>query len=125
MHFKPDPNFNPPNHEARVFAAMEGDMVVDTSQFRIASLKGHLIHDVKFGFGILGELEAGGTFDVERREIGHHEWQITESHIHVQGHELLFKNISEQEDDVKSKFKRLPEHLSLRAAEQRLLKEDR
>ncbi len=124
LHFKPDPNFHPPNHEARVFAAMEGDMVVNTSQLRIASLKGHLIHDVKFGWGILGDLKAGGTFDVERREIGHHEWQITESHIHVQGHELLFKNISEQEDDVKSKFKRLPGDISLRAAEQRLLKQD-
>lgn len=122
LHFKPDPNFDPPSHEARVFAAMEGDMVVNTSQMRIASLKGRLIHDVKFGFGILGDLKAGGTFDVERREIGHHEWQISESHVHVNGHELLFKSISEQEDDVKSRFKRLPADISLRAAEKRLLK---
>lgn len=123
LHFKPDPNFHPPNHEARVFAAMEGDMVVNTSELRIASLKGHLIHDVKFGLGILGELNEGGTFNVERRDVGQHIWIITESHIHVQGHELLFKNISEQEDDVKSKFKRLPAALSLHAAEKRLLEQ--
>jgi hypothetical protein len=102
---------------------MEGDMVVETSQLRIASLKGRLIHDVKFGLGILGDLKEGGTFDVERREIGHSEWQITESHIHVQGHELLFKKISEQEDDVKSKFTPLPENIPFDAAEQKLMKQ--
>src|SRR4029079_9954094 len=30
LHFKPDPQFRPPDMEARVFAAMEGDMAVDT-----------------------------------------------------------------------------------------------
>jgi hypothetical protein len=123
LHFKPDPNFHPPTWESRVFAAMEGDMRVDTAQHRIVSLKGRLIHDVKFGGGLLGELEAGGTFEVERRETGKGEWQITETHVHIQGHALLFKSISEQEDDMKSKFKRLPDNISLADAERELLAE--
>lgn len=121
LHFKPDPDFHAPNREAKVFSAMEGDMEVDTASHRIASIKGRMVHDVKFGFGLLGRLKAGGTFDVERRETGHGVWQITTTHVHVHGRALLFKSISEQEDDVKSQFEELPGDISLQQAEKKLL----
>lgn len=121
LHFKPDPNFEPPDLEARVFAAMEGDMAVDTQQLRIASIKGRLIRDVLIGYGLLGRLNAGGTFNVERRETGNQIWQIAETHVHIQGHALLFKTISEQEDDVKTQFKQLTNDPSLQQAERELL----
>ncbi len=121
LHFKPDPNFHPPDLEARVFAAMEGDMLVDTRQHRIASLKGKLIRDVKILGGLLGSLDAGGTFDVERRQTGNGVWQITETHIHIQGHALIFHSISEQEDDVKSDFKPLPPDITMQQAKNDLL----
>ncbi len=121
LHFKPNPQFRPPDLEARVFASMEGDMAVQAHQLRIASLKGRLIHEVKIFGGLLGNLDAGGTFDVERRETGPGIWQITETHVHFQGHALLFKNISEQQDDVKSRFRELTGELSLQQAEGDLL----
>jgi len=121
LHFAPDPRFHPPSYEARVFAAMEGTMTVDDAQHRIASLRGRMIHDVKFGFGLLGDLRAGGSFDVERRETGNGVWQITETHIHVAGRALLFKSISDQEDDVKSKFKEIPQNLPIKKAEKLLM----
>ena len=123
LHFKPNPNFRPPDLESKVFAAMEGDMGVDTRQLRIASLKGRLIRDVLIAGGFLGRLDAGGTFNVERRETGSQVWQITETHVHIQGHALLFKTISEQEDDVKSEFKQLDGNVSLQQAEGKLLAE--
>jgi hypothetical protein len=121
LHFKPSPSFRPPDREAEVFAAMEGDMTVDGAQHRIASLKGRLVHDVKFGGGLFAELEAGGSFDVERREVGKTVWLITETHIHIQGHALLFKSIAEQEDEVKTKFQQLPEDVSLQQGEKEIL----
>jgi len=121
LHFKPNPQFDPPTWEARVFAAMAGEMAVDNSQHRIVSLKGRMIHDVKFWHGVVGVLHSGGSFDVERRQVGGNEWSITETHIHIQGHALIFKSISEQEDDVKSKFKELPAHMSPSGAENMLL----
>jgi len=81
LHFKPDPAFHAPNYEERVFAAMEGEMIVTDEQHRIARLKGTLIHDVKFLGGLLGYLNAGGTFDVKRSETGKGLWQITDTHI--------------------------------------------
>jgi hypothetical protein len=123
LHFQPAPGFHPPDREARVFASMEGDMTVDDAQHRIVSLKGRLIRDVKFGGGLFATLKAGGTFDVERRETGKTIWQITETHVHIEGHALLFKSISEQEDDVKTRFKALPDNLSFQQAEKELLAE--
>ena len=123
LHFKPDPQFHPPDLEARVFSAMEGDMAVDTEQHRIVSLKGRLIHDVKIGGGLLGNLDTGGTFDVERRETGKSIWQITETHVHIRGHALIFKTISEQEDDQKCNFKQLSKDVSMQQAESELFAE--
>lgn len=125
LHFTPNPNFRPPDLEAKVFAAMEGDMAVDTAQLRIASLKGRLIHDVTIAGGWLGRLYAGGTFNVERRETGDKIWQISETHVHIQGHALIFKTISEQEDDVKTEFRQLNGEPSLQQAAGELMKEQK
>lgn len=114
--FTPDPNFEPPSMEARVFAAMAGEIIVDKKQKRMETIKGRLIRDVKFGFGILGRMDEGGTFNVERREISPGIWAITESHVHINGRALLFKTIGEQDDEVKSEFRRTPPATTLEQA---------
>ena len=121
LHFRPDPSFHAPTWESRVFAGMEGDLVVANAGHRIESLRGKLIHEVKFGWGLFGALEPGGSFDVERRQLAHGIWQITETHVHIQGHALIFHTISDQEDDVKSKFEPLPANITLEQAEQKLM----
>lgn len=124
LHFKPNAQFKPPTWEARVFAAMEGDMQVSKPEHRIMSLKGRLIREVKFCGGICGNLSSGGTFNVERRQTGAGIWQITETHVHIHGTALLFKNISEEEDEVKTQFHQLPGNISLEQAEAELLKQN-
>ena len=37
--FKPNPSFHPPSHEAKVFAAMEGQIIINTKQHRLAAEK--------------------------------------------------------------------------------------
>ena len=121
LHFEPNPQFSPPTWQSRVFAAMGGEITVNDAQHRIVSLKGHLLHDVRFWGGLLGDLQAGGWFDVERRRLPNGDWQITETHVHIQGHALIFRTITEQEDDVKSKFTELPENIDFDQAEKDLL----
>lgn len=124
LRFVPNPRFSPPTREAKVFSAMAGEMVVNNGQMRIQSLRGKMLRDVTFGWwGILGRLDAGGTFDVERRETGKGLWQITRTHVHISGHALLFKTISEQEDDVKSDFTELPENTTLEQAAQEAMRQ--
>jgi hypothetical protein len=116
LHFKPDPQFKPPTREARVFAAMEGTMVVDAEQKRIKELKGKLTRDVNFGYGLLGKLEKGGTFEIERQQIAPRIWAITATHVHIHGHALIFKSIGEEQDEVTSHYHPTPPSLSLDAA---------
>jgi muramoyltetrapeptide carboxypeptidase LdcA involved in peptidoglycan recycling len=58
-------------------------------------------------------MDRGGTFNIERRQLSSGIWQITESHVHINGKALLFKNIGEQEDDVKSEFQQMPQDMTL------------
>lgn len=53
LNFKPNPNFQAPSLEARVFHGMRGEMTVNIKQERLVALNGHLIEDVNFGFGVL------------------------------------------------------------------------
>lgn len=122
FHFQPNPDFNPPSRQARVFAAMEGDLTADNQQHRIQKLKGVMIHDVNFGWGLLGSLKKGGWFEVDREQVAPGIWQIYETHVHIQGRALLFKTISQQEDDHKSSFTRLPDDMTLQQAGEEVMK---
>ncbi len=102
LHYVPNPAFKPPTIESRVLAAMEGDMVIARDGDRIKSLRGKLSHEVKIGYGLLGKLDQGGAFDVERRPVAPGHWQIVENHVHIGGHALLFKNISQNADEIKT-----------------------
>lgn len=119
LRFRPNPEFSPPDSQSKVLSVMGGQMLVAHNGNRIASLRGTLTDDVKFGLGLFGKIEKGCTFNVERRELAPGHWQITETHVHIGGHALLFKTIGQQEDEVKTEW-----HLStapdLRSALQQL-----
>jgi hypothetical protein len=113
LHFEPAPTFHPPTREARVFSAMAGDMVVDNQQHRICRMKGHLLHDVTFGGGLLGRLKERSSFALEQQQVGPGYWELTQIHVHLEGNALLFKSVSLQQDDKRSHFQTVPETLSL------------
>ncbi len=105
LRYVPNPAFRPPDMQSRVMGTMAGDVIVARAGGRIRTLRGTLSQDVRIGFGILGKIDGGGTFDVERREVAPGHWQITETHVHIGGHALFFKSIGEQEDQVNDNFK--------------------
>jgi hypothetical protein len=113
LHFVPNPAFHPPTHEARVFAAATGELVADNHQHRIRSVHGTLIHDVTFGGGLLGRLKQGGSFAIEQQQVAPSFWQLILIHIHLDGSALLFKSISFQEDDDRSRFTRQQDSVTL------------
>ena len=119
LNFRPNPNFNPPDMQSRVLGIMAGELIVSKDGHRIRTLRGKLTDDILIGWGILGKLNRGGTFDVERRVVGDGRWQITETHVHIGGHALIFHTIGQQEDDVKTDWKPSTAH-TLMEAEQML-----
>jgi hypothetical protein len=105
LSFRPKPDFNPPDMQSRVMGAMSGQMIIARNGNRIRTLRGKLSYSVLIGFGLLAKMYKGGSFDVERRQVGEGHWQITETHVHIGGHALLFRTIGQQEDDVKTDWK--------------------
>jgi len=120
LRFSPDPRFRPPDHAAQVFHHMEGVVMVDSEQQRLAAIDGKLTSEVKFFGGILGHLEKGGTFNVEQKEVAPRIWELSVMHVHMNGKALLFKTIDVQEDETYSDFKAVPPDTSLEQAAQRL-----
>jgi hypothetical protein len=116
LHFEPAPKFHPPTREARVFSSMSGDLVADNAQHRVCSIQGHLTREVTFGGGLLGKLKEGSSFSLEQEQVGQALWQLTEIHVHLQGTALLFKSVSLQEDDQRSRFAQEDSSVSLNHA---------
>jgi hypothetical protein len=116
LKFTPNPTFQSPSLEARVFHCMEGEMTVDTKQERLVTLNGHLMDDVKFGFGVLGHLDRGSTFEVGQTEVIPGHWEMTALHVDMKGKALLFKTIGLQMTENHSDFHRVPDDLTLEEA---------
>lgn len=117
LSFRPNPDFNPPSREAKVFHSMAGTVVVDPKSRRLVGISGQLIRDVNFGWGIFGTLHKGGTFDVKREEVAPGIWKETLTDVHISGHALFFHTISEQQHEVRSRYQRVDANISpVRAA---------
>jgi len=116
LSFRPNPNFVSPSREARVFHNMEGEMWIDEKQERLAALNGHLVDDVKFGGGLLGHLNKGGTFGVRQAEVAPGHWEMTMMNVDMKGKVLLFKTISVQQTENHSDFHRVPDELPMTQA---------
>src|SRR3569833_1932128 len=116
MSYEPNTDFTPPSMESRVMSAMSGKMVVSKPAHRIKSFTGRLMQDVNIGWGLLARIRAGSNFDVQRREVAPGLWQITETHVHVDGHALFFKTIGQQQDAINSDFTIVPPATTLEQA---------
>lgn len=116
LKFRPDPKYKPPSNEAKVFHSMQGVLLIHAKQRRLARLRGELISDVKFGFGILGKLQKGGSFEVVQSEVAPQAWEMSLLDVHISGRALLFHTISEQQHEIRSQFNPVPSGLSLAQA---------
>jgi hypothetical protein len=117
LDFRPDPAFVPPTMESKALQSMAGTILVDPQQKRLAHLNGRLVENVNFGFGILGRLAKGGTFEIERTQVSPSHWKTHLVDIQVSGRMLLFKTISKQQHETRSDFEPVPKDLDVRQAE--------
>ena len=121
--FKPNPRFQPPDREGKVFHAMEGSIWLDTKQNRLAQIDGHLTHEVKFGAGILGHLDKGGKFFVKQDEVAQGYWELTSLDVQMNGKALFFKTIAVRQKYSRSDFKPIPASVTVAQGAEMLDKE--
>lgn len=111
LNFAPNPGYSPPSREEQVLAGMQGYLLIDLKEKRIARIDGTLFREVSFGWGIFGHLDKGGYFRVQQADVGQDAWEITAMALKMTGKILLFKNLSINSDEVLSDFQRVPEDL--------------
>ncbi len=124
LKFSPNPNYVPPSHVEQVLTAMQGFMLIDADQHRIAKINGTLSKEVAFGWGFLGHLDRGGHFLVEQAEVIKGDWEMTSMSLTFTGKVLLFKSLTIKSDDVFSNFRAAPSNLSFAEGVKLLKKEE-
>ena len=111
LKFYPNPKYHPPTRVEQVLEGMQGSVSIDSKQHRIARIDGTLVHEVGFGWGILGHLDRGGHFFVEQADVGGR-WEITRMDLAFTGKILLIKSLSIKSNEVFSDFRRASGNLT-------------
>ncbi len=112
LKFRPNPKYDPPSHVEQVLQGMQGQLLIDAHQHRIARIDGTLFKDVGFGWGILGHLDKGGHFLVEQADVGDGTWDMARMSLSFTGKILLFKRIDIRSTEVYSDFRPVPAGLT-------------
>jgi len=103
--FAPNPSFRTSTHEAAVFHHLAGDLWIDSRSKRLERIDGALMSDVKFGGGMLGHLNKGGTFAVRQQPVGNGVWEMASLNVQMNGKALFFHSITVHEKQECSNFR--------------------
>jgi hypothetical protein len=120
LSFRPNPAFHPPTIEARVFHAMQGKVYVNARWKRLARLDGRLMDNIDFGYGLLGRMNKGGWFNLERTRANETDWKTEMLEIHVSGRAVLFKTIAKDTREERFGFREVPRNITLSDAKRML-----
>lgn len=108
LRFHPNPKYSAHTIEARVFHALTGDLWIDARTKRMTRIEGHLDQDLTFGLGLLGRVNRGSWFRMERRQVSPTEWKTAVLEIHMSGRAVLFKTIAHDTSELRGGFTRIP-----------------
>src|SRR5580658_5837266 len=117
--FRPNPHFDPPDLETGILTAMAGEIWIDPIEERVVRLAGTLQRDKDFGWGILGELDKGGSVEIEQADVGDRQWRIVHLKLVMNGR-VLFKAKNSDSEQEYTEFAPLPADLSYQQAIQML-----
>ena len=112
LKFRPNPQYDPPTRVEQVLTGMQGFLLIDANQRRIARIDGTLFKEVGFGWGILGHLDKGGHFLVEQSDVGDGTWDMARMSLAFTGKILLFKRIDIRSTETYSEFRAVPDGLT-------------
>lgn len=113
LRFRPNPGFQPHTIQSRIFHAMSGELWLDTRVKRLIRLEGKLDADLDFGFGLLGHVDKGSWFQMQRVQVSATEWKTEQLEIHISGRALLFNTIARDTSELRGGFSSVPSGLDL------------
>lgn len=121
FHFFPNPDFSPKDRESQMYRGMEGDLWIDPRQERMVSLKGKLVKDVSFGWGVLGHLNKGGIYEIGQTQLAPGIWRITTLNVDVKGRILFLESFRFLRRETDTHMQRTPPSMTYEKAVTALL----
>jgi hypothetical protein len=116
LSFRPNPAYNPQTYEARVYHGLAGEILIQPQRKRLVKIDAHIMTEIDFGYGLLGRVEKGGTFQIEREQVAENRWKTSLLEVHISGRVVLFKAISKDQREVRSNFQPVSSDLSVPGA---------
>jgi len=113
LRFRPNPNYPGHSSEARILRAMAGTLLIDARMKRLVRLDVHVEEDVDFGYGILGRLNKGGWFQLQRVQVSPTDWKTERIEVHLFGRALCFKTFARETSEVRGGFVPVPAAMNL------------
>lgn len=102
--FSPRKNYQPKNIRARVFEKVRGKIWVDSKDVEIAKLDALVFDTVNVGFGVLGRIEKGTHFELERRRVDGNQWLLTWQRIRFDVRVMMVKPLHREMEMRHSAF---------------------
>jgi len=76
---------------------LDGIVFIDLHEKRIARLSGSLGTRVKFGYGLIGHVEQGGTTEITRVNLSPGVWKTSAEKIDIDGRLAMLKTINKHQ----------------------------
>jgi hypothetical protein len=119
--FRPNPEFSPKDRETQMYRGMEGKVWVEPVHERIVQVRGKLVKDVSFGWGIFGRLNKGGIYEISQTQMSPGIWRITTLNVDVKGRMYFLNSFRFMRRENNSHFRPVSASLTYPAAVQALL----
>jgi hypothetical protein len=104
--FEGNPEYKPRKMAERVVQQLAGVVWVDEKMHEVARLEAYFVKDVKFGGGLLANLQKGTSFIFEQAFVNNEVWLPTYEEAHVGVRVLLVKGIKVNEVTRYSDYQR-------------------
>jgi len=108
LRFRPNPDYSPPSRIEQALTGMQGHVLLDASQHRLALFDATLNKDVSFGWGFLGHLDKGGNIVLRQAALDDGSWSLNRLKMKFTGKILIFKSLNVDSDEVLDQFRPVP-----------------
>ena len=117
----PNPAYKPKNYEETVLHSMSGVALIDLSERRFAHFSATLTQGANFGYGLIGQLNKGGTIEVKRVRLSQGLWVTTLFRTDFDGRLAVLKSISKQLHESHSDFEPVPPDTNIQRALEKIV----
>jgi hypothetical protein len=93
----PRPGYKAANLRARVFEKVRGKVWLDAAALEIVRVDAEVYETVNIGWGMIGKVQKGTRFHLERRRLADGSWLPESQRIRFAARILLFKSLAQEE----------------------------